>query len=1096
MLLVAVATFFFISRAAEYQIVVNEIERTRGQIRSIGYFSSTRPESGISEAVEFIQALDSPYIAFEDFNRRGFATLNGLHNILSDGSIRPHELLIHDRYMFFYGELLEISGDFDHPAPRITLTFQVDSVMVGYPEWITPDIELEVFWQVRDFKIEDPGHQFEVGKRYFLRAEYGIRAFGRHRNLLRPLQTVDEEPILVLPVLPGEEIDFSSSGLSYLLADIEVIDVNHRAMRVLTSKDLTAKPQVQEQVSLWHLRDGRWINHLDYLEENPVAVVHWLFAAERNLSIGDTISLTLWDFNVRPPASRMHEPFSWGIRTNQRGKRDMQESTTWEVEVEIVGTFVYQRSGPLGLHSKDIWVPTSLVPEWFGANSHPTNLTYSFVLTSYLYQSAFYESYGDELMGFGGSGLFYQFRFLEHGGERISELLNPILQNLRRNTALFTGAFLFMVLLIVYLFLRQRSRDVAILRALGCPTWKIVGQLLSTVFLLWLPMVFFGGLVARNFARQAASDTLSPLAEYDMFGRPGLLLDGFWLFRIGVFSFIALVTVTFLGIILMIRKNVLTMLQGETTKSGKKGRQTNEKVRDILEKLAVSSHPLPREDILFSPLLVADLPKTVANRHRAIRRNLSRHIRRTPIKSIFILTFAFLSIFFLGWLRNAIIYNDSEIERLWNTTVIDGELFAPAQNHTNVHDTMIHTILPSAKINIQNTGFVDAIYLEVGYELAYLILPLPDGSFPSDVWSDWEYDDLFDRRRNRFFMVSDLEKMVQDSLEYRDVFGRRNSFDIYVGGAPPYNNMRVVQEPLEITFAQGFGSNDFDYGKIYDFEDVIPVILPDTLMENLGLELGDSIFISHPFDRRIEGHPFLIPHPQDWGQHIWSMIHPWTITGEIAGIYTGVIHRPFAHDAIILPYGIVSSIRGALPGRHSGEVFGYSTLKFTVDVAHNRETEALRDRLHYIVNHTQAGVEPLGFILRDEELILIVSQLERNLALLRLLFPVILAVSLFIATGLSLLLLHQNAKSAAVMRILGLSKGKTGRALVTAQLIITLIGVVLGLVGLLFIGYENYMNRATLLIAGFYLLAVTAGSLIGAILISNHPPLELLQVKE
>lgn len=1099
MFLLALATFFLVSRVAEYQIVTAEVERIRSQIRSIGYFSSARPESGISEAVEFVQSLESPYVAFDDFNRQGFATLNELHNTLTGSTIRPDELLIHDRYIFFYGKLLKISGNFDHHDPRITLTFQVDTVKVGYPDWIVEGAELDIYWPVRETEVENPEFLFEVGSRYFLGAEYGALFFWRQNNIIRPLQALDAEPLLAIPVLPGEEVDFNILELSHLPAIMEVVDANQRAMRVLTSTDLTAKPQVQEQVSMWLLRDGRWINHRDYLEGNPVAVVHWAFADERGLSVGDAINLTLWDFSVRPPPTRELAPFSWGIRTTRGGIRNMQVSTTWEIEVEIVGTFVYQESGPLGPHSKDIWVPSSVVPEWFGADSHPTNLTYSFVLTCYLYQEAFEEAHGEELRGFGG-GIFYKFVFLEHGGERFTDLVTPILQYLRRNVALFAVLFLLIALLIVFVYLRQRRRDLAILRALGCPKWRIIGQLLSPVILLWPPMIFLGGLFARDFAGQAAEETLAPLAEYGAFERSELILANVWLFFVGTLIFIFLFVMTLIGAFLAVRLPVLAMLQGEIAKHEKKKKNKRKaeigKEKEMFEKISVSIPMLYSEDTASLPFVLANLPTTRGARQKAVRRNFGRRVRRMPAKSALALTLAFLSVFAMGWLRHAIEYNDSEIERLWNTTVVDGELFALTPDRSLVHYRMVHNILPSAVESILNTGFVDSIYLEMGYELAYLILPLPDGSFPYDVWEDWEYEDLFNPKRNRLFAVSDLEELVRDSMDYRDVFGRRNRFTIYIGCMPPYERLRIEQEPLEITYIHGFDPSVFKYGKMFDFEDVVPVILPQKLKDDLDLALGDTIFISHPFDRRIEAHPFIQTHPTDRNRYVWSLIRSWTITGEIVGSYTGLIHRPYAHDAIILPHGIVPSIRGALPGRYFGVVSAYNTLRFTVDVTRNRETAEFREELNYIVNHTRAGLEPLGFLLRDEELILIVSQLEQNLELLRMLYPIVLVTSLLVAIGSSLLLLFQNAKNAAVMRILGFSKRSTRRAFISEQLLLIFAGLLLGLGVLSFVGNRTSVDISTLLFAGSYVIAVFLGSLIGAISVSNRPPLELLQVRE
>jgi len=129
-------------------------------------------------------------------------------------------------------------------------------------------------------------------------------------------------------------------------------------------------------------------------------------------------------------------------------------------------------------------------------------------------------------------------------------------------------------------------------------------------------------------------------------------------------------------------------------------------------------------------------------------------------------------------------------------------------------------------------------------------------------------------------------------------------------------------------------------------------------------------------------------------------------------------------------------------------------------------------------------------------LIFVVQQLEQNLELLNFLYPIVLAVSLVIALGLSALILLQNVKNAAVMRILGMSKKGTRWAFLKEQTVITLIGLFLGL--LVFAVIENtfMLDARIYLFIVLYLAAMFLGSFLGAILISNRAPLDLLQVKE
>jgi len=129
----------------------------------------------------------------------------------------------------------------------------------------------------------------------------------------------------------------------------------------------------------------------------------------------------------------------------------------------------------------------------------------------------------------------------------------------------------------------------------------------------------------------------------------------------------------------------------------------------------------------------------------------------------------------------------------------------------------------------------------------------------------------------------------------------------------------------------------------------------------------------------------------------------------------------------------------------------------------------------------------------DEELRTVVGSMEENLSLLRLLYPVAIAVSLIIGIGLSMLLMLQNAKNAAIMRVLGSPKNRTLLILCTEQLIVCLFGL---LFGLCLSAIAGWGAGASVIIAVLYLSGVFIGSAVGGLLVINRPPLELLQVKE
>ena len=138
------------------------------------------------------------------------------------------------------------------------------------------------------------------------------------------------------------------------------------------------------------------------------------------------------------------------------------------------------------------------------------------------------------------------------------------------------------------------------------------------------------------------------------------------------------------------------------------------------------------------------------------------------------------------------------------------------------------------------------------------------------------------------------------------------------------------------------------------------------------------------------------------------------------------------------------------------------------------------------------------FFIWDEELRIVVSQLEKNLSILKVLYPVVMAVSALIAAGMCFLLLLQKTREAAILRVLGTTRIAVRMALIVESFCLSLIGVVigLGLAFLMWISSGTVPMGALLTSAGLYMAGALAGLVSGAILVTNKQPLELLQVKE
>jgi predicted lysophospholipase L1 biosynthesis ABC-type transport system permease subunit len=236
-------------------------------------------------------------------------------------------------------------------------------------------------------------------------------------------------------------------------------------------------------------------------------------------------------------------------------------------------------------------------------------------------------------------------------------------------------------------------------------------------------------------------------------------------------------------------------------------------------------------------------------------------------------------------------------------------------------------------------------------------------------------------------------------------------------------------------------------------EDGVPAILPASLLEQLQLNVGETVRIT------------------DKTGHRYSCI--------IAGQYTG-------YDTLI-PISALEAMDGSQTK--------FTVAHFVLDPAKNRELERLRVEMEKPMEVYSGQAR---FIIWDEELRIVLAQLEKNFSLLKVLYPVVIGVSVLIGAGLCFLLLLQATREAAIMRVLGTTRTAVRLALMIEPLILSILGLMIGLgmAHLLWASPVLVAASPLLISAGLYLAGVLAGSVVGAISVTNKKPIELLQVKE
>jgi ABC-type antimicrobial peptide transport system permease subunit len=193
---------------------------------------------------------------------------------------------------------------------------------------------------------------------------------------------------------------------------------------------------------------------------------------------------------------------------------------------------------------------------------------------------------------------------------------------------------------------------------------------------------------------------------------------------------------------------------------------------------------------------------------------------------------------------------------------------------------------------------------------------------------------------------------------------------------------------------------------------------------------------------------------------------------------------------ILIPLSALEALEGSRTA--------FSVARFVLDPAKNRELSRISLEMEKLLKVPGAGTIDLRLVFWDEELRIVVNQLEKNLSILKVLYPIVLLVSVLIAAGLCFLLLLQKAREAAILRVLGTTRTVVRLVLVAETMCLSILGVFigLGLTAVLWTSSAKIPVGTLLTIAGLYLAGALVGLVCGAILVTNKQPLELLQVKE
>jgi hypothetical protein len=1107
-LLITISSFVFVMRSVEYMVVTEQIDEISSFYRSIIFITHDDDPMvpvDVTDAANIIAQSDQ--VAFEDRRRSAEGVLqDGLLNFNVLGMIcsrlipdindsRQHVLTD----SFFYGELVDVIHNEEDGF--VHLDIMVDYVVVGYPEHIEVGQPLEF----RNYFSEDRQSPaidgMVVGERYFLRGAYYQRYFyvhfdGENRMEMRPINELtynpveitgrwyrhlEDEPLWYIPVADKSLEEIIEAPLKQLIEE-EISRVRHSqgAVQFITTTDMTAIPYIDSRYGSSRIVDGRAINLDDYLNARPVVVIYEHLAANRDIQLGDILTIAI------PKNQRAW--FYQGVELphfDTMSRQTVEHSDVLELEVIGVwgrGSHAYFGEG----RNVVMYIPDSILSPSFsllpselrGTQIEPGFLasgTYSFVLNTTRHEEAFLISYREKIAGLG-----FGLDTVPTGAWNFWDSAELILQGITFNLILFCVVLVLLLALVSYLYFRQRRKDIAIQRVLGRSAGQVYVEVISSMLFYGLPAIVAGGVGGWFFALREAEAVLNPLANIVDETTTTVNLPIYWLFIFSIVVLFILVFMITIGIMQINRSSVLELLQGSTTKIkpleqkesvrtevGELDRSSGRANDDSINRLKVNKLQDSNLASGFSVLNNQGFPVATKGKNTYAWHFIYNHILRSKLKTALVLVISLISLLTLSFLQESISSTGDEIDRMYATTIVDGEL-----RHPNSHLFFGGAGLTARKVDmLLEKPFVQNEFLQAGYPWLMVIPADSEGNMPEN-WGELLIDGGNKWAAGALGVPSDLSIALSDFEKFTITHSR----GVLDDAAPRLLPNGLPMEYFQVDFMEGFDESSF----VFTEGEAIPLIMPlerSHANHKPTINMGDKVYLGLVIGET----------PMRMGEWVYL---PAVVIGTHNQniLMTDNVEANWYMSSFLMPHYGLRTLQG--------EETKYITVDFEIDLAWNRELSRILEEFDDFVSHSQLYYdESYNIIIHDEELRSVVVPLEENLSLLQMLYPIAIGLLVIISLIFNMILMLQNAKNAAIMRVLGSSKSRSRIVLWMESMLTNFLGLIVGLLIVLVLGW-GFGIISMLGLAALCFIGAALGSFFGALLITNRAPLDLLQVKE
>ncbi|QNK41199.1 ABC transporter permease [Caproicibacter fermentans] len=587
-LLTGLISFAAVSQVTEYLLIREKTNALGTYYHTIGSLQTGNKDGNVFKGAGLVSK--SPYVVLEDRRRYCSGVLQGgLYNADADGAmsdknevddnkgpVKEVQLGIHVSDVIAYAKLLfkvHVSPETGNKnsAEEYYLTFRVNKVVAGYPEYVEEDKTIKLSYVPKKAgEVNTTFDSLKEGKEYLIRAYFDpwrnpiVASWNKNAGDWLTWKPLTDSGLWVLPVEPGKTVDFNIPELKEFKNDLDVLRENQHAMDVRGTKDMSTMPDTQESAKQLYLVQGRWLDREDDLKANRVCVVNSSFAKLRGLSVGSSITLKMRDLKQN----------AWGYIIAGDDWKSWKTEKTYLETFKIVGLYGFlSENYPLTIYTNALYIPDSCLPAGYGETKNELYFSnYSFVLKSYRDKDAFLAEDRNKLAAMGMT-----VTFMDNGSANFWSSADSLKFSTLLSAVVFCVVLLLAFGLSVFLYLRPRRKEFAIQRALGKPCRSAAFQMAWPFILLGIVGIFLGGAIGWNYAFKAASKSLAGLQTTASAAVAPASLPIGWMFLLCSCILVLLVFFTWIGTFSVSRRPVLELLQG--TSRGGTGNRKSRKLR-------------------------------------------------------------------------------------------------------------------------------------------------------------------------------------------------------------------------------------------------------------------------------------------------------------------------------------------------------------------------------------------------------------------------------------------------------------------------------------------------------------------------------------